>query len=68
MTARTEGARILRAGAQSWLMRLRDLLDARRRRRAPTVRLEELSPHLLRDIGLADGAPVAFGRSGRRDP
>jgi uncharacterized protein YjiS (DUF1127 family) len=48
-------------------MRLRDFLNARHHRRPPTLRLEELSPHLLRDIGLADGARLALGRSGRRD-
>ena len=67
MTTRTEGARTLCAGAQSWLMRLRDILNARDRRRRPTLRLEELSPHLLRDIGLMDGAWVALRRSGRLD-
>jgi uncharacterized protein YjiS (DUF1127 family) len=67
MTARTQGARTPRAKAQNWLMRLRDFLSARRHRRRPTLRLEELSPHLLRDIGLADGVRLALGRGGRRD-
>jgi uncharacterized protein YjiS (DUF1127 family) len=47
-------------------MRLRDFLNAGHRRRRPTLRLEELSPHLLRDIGLADGPRLALGRRGRR--
>ncbi len=67
MAARTEGAPTPRVSAQSWLMRLRDFLNARHHRRRPTLRLEELSPHLLRDIGLAEGARLALGRGGRRD-
>jgi uncharacterized protein YjiS (DUF1127 family) len=47
-------------------MRLRDFLNAGHRRQRPTLRLEELSPHLLRDIGLAEGTRFALRRSGRR--
>jgi uncharacterized protein YjiS (DUF1127 family) len=67
MTARTNGAQSLRAGVQSWLMRLRDFLTSGHRRQRPTLRLEELPPHLLRDIGLADGTRFAFRRCGRLD-
>ncbi|HEX6014347.1 MAG TPA: hypothetical protein VFY87_21640 [Geminicoccaceae bacterium] len=67
MTVRTEGVRTLRATVQGWLMLLRKFPNARDRRRRPTLGLEELSPHLLRDIGLTDGAWVALRRSGRLD-